>query len=299
MSQSGNGASAERTVDAPGNGSGPEPRLRLGGMALRNGLLIHGPTAWAAAARTRDGRIEVASGPKPVFARGPLGSTPMLRGPLRLAEAFAVVPLARRRLPSARLPIEDPRVLAVGLATAAISSAIRRLGPATAARESVVALLGVLPAAAALRDRDLAAYHGVEHKAIGAYERGSSNPADAPKEHERCGSNLIAPLLILSLAGQLVVDRLVERPGPLTRGLAGLASVSGAVELFAYAERRPDSTVGRAIHATGYEIQRLFSTREPTTDQLEVGTAALREVLRAEGAVTGDVHAPEAAADTL
>jgi hypothetical protein len=25
--------------------------LRLGGMALRNGLLIHGPTSWAAAAR--------------------------------------------------------------------------------------------------------------------------------------------------------------------------------------------------------------------------------------------------------
>ena len=34
---------------------GPEPPLRLGGMALRNGLLIHGPTAWAAAARAADG----------------------------------------------------------------------------------------------------------------------------------------------------------------------------------------------------------------------------------------------------
>ena len=30
-------------------------RLRLGGMALRNGLLIHGPTHWAAAVRDRDG----------------------------------------------------------------------------------------------------------------------------------------------------------------------------------------------------------------------------------------------------
>ena len=56
-------------------------------------------------------------------------------------------------------------------------------------------MLGVLPALAALRDRDLAAYHGVEHKAIGAYEKGSLDPATAPKEHERCGSNLIAPML--------------------------------------------------------------------------------------------------------
>jgi uncharacterized protein YqhQ len=272
----------ERVVDAPGNGAAPEQRLRLGGMALRNGLLIHGPTCWAAAARADDGTIEVASGPKPSFARGPLGSVPLLRGPLRLAEAFAVVPIARRNLPVARLPIEDSRVLTVGLATAALSGAIRRLGPTTMAREAIIAGLGMLPAATALRDHDLAAYHGVEHKAIGAYERGSFDPADAPKEHDRCGSNLVLPLLVLSVAGQVVVDRLVRKPGPAARGLAGLASVSAAVEVFAYAERSPDSPVGRGVHAAGHEIQRLLSTREPTEAQLEVGAAALREILRAE-----------------
>jgi uncharacterized protein YqhQ len=280
-----NGASAERTVAAPGNGAGPDPPLRLGGMALRNGLLIHGPTSWAAAARTSDGAIEVSSGPKPTFSRGRLGSTPLLRGPLRLAEAFAVIPVARRQLPAARLPIEDFRVLAIALATAALSSAIRRLGPATVAREGLVAGLGLLPAVTALRDRDLAAYHGVEHKAIGAYERGSFDPADAPKEHDRCGSNLIAPLLVLSVAGQLILERLLNRPGPVPRALAGIASVSGAVELFAFAERHPDSAVGRALHGIGHEIQRLFSTREPSPEQLEVGSAALHEILRVEGAL--------------
>jgi uncharacterized protein YqhQ len=251
-------------------------------MALRNGLLIHGPTSWAVAARTPDGVIEVASGPKPSFAQGALGSVPLLRGPLRLAEAFAVVPVARRDLPSARLPIEDSRVVTIGIATAALSSAIRRLGPATVAREALIAVLGVLPAATALRDHDLAAYHGVEHKAIGAYERGSLDPADAPKEHERCGSNLVLPLLVLSVAGQLVVERLLERPSPVARGLAALGSVSAAVELFAYAERSPESAIGRMIHAAGYQIQRVLSTREPTEEQLEVGSAALREILRVE-----------------
>jgi uncharacterized protein YqhQ len=287
------------------NGAGePEP-LRLGGMALRNGLLIHGPRAWAVAARTPDGDIEVASGPKPAFSQGRLGSTPLLRGPLRLAEAFAVIPLARRELPAARLPIEDPRVLVVGIATAAVSGAVRRLGRASGSRggatlrEGVVALLGVLPAAAALRDRDLAAYHGVEHKAIGAYERHSLDPADAPKEHERCGSNLIAPLLVLSVAGQLVTERLVRNPGALSRAVAGLGSVSLAVELFAYAERRPDSALGRGIHRVGHEIQRLVSTREPTPEQLEVGSAALHEVLRAEASLAESVHPAGGTADTL
>jgi uncharacterized protein YqhQ len=266
------------------SGDGRRPPLRLGGMALRNGLLIHGPTSWAAAVRTAHGRIEVASAPKPVLARGGLGRVPLLRGPLRLAEAFAVIPLARRRLPSARLPFEDRRVLAAAVAVTATTAAVRRLGPTTLAREVLVSALGAAPALAALRNNDLAAYHGVEHKAIGAYERGSNDPASAPKEHDRCGSNLIAPLIVLSAAGQLIVDRLVAEPGPLPRAAAGLGSVSGAVEMFAYADRRPDSAFGRALHTTGREIQRLVSTREPTAEQLDVGRAALAEILRAEGA---------------
>jgi uncharacterized protein YqhQ len=265
------------------SGDGRPPPLRLGGMALRNGLLIHGPTSWAAAVRTADGRIEVASATKPVLTRGALGRMPLLRGPLRLAEAFAVVPLARRRLPSARLPFEDRRVVVAALAATVATAAVRRLGPTTLAREGLVSVLGAAPALAALRNNDLAAYHGVEHKAIGAYERGSDDPTTAPKEHDRCGSNLIAPLLVLSAAGQLIVDRLIAEPGPLPRAAAGLGSVSGAVELFAYADRRPGSPFGRAFHAVGREIQRLVSTREPTPEQLEVGRAALAEILRAEG----------------
>src|SRR5918911_1022454 len=75
--------------------------LRLGGMALRNGLLIHGPTHWAAAIRAGDGAVRVASGPKPRL-RGADG-VPGVRGVARLAEAVAVIPLVRRALPDARL----------------------------------------------------------------------------------------------------------------------------------------------------------------------------------------------------
>jgi uncharacterized protein YqhQ len=272
-------------TDVSGNGTGP--KLRLGGMALRNGLLIHGPTAWAIAARDEEGRIEVATGPKPSFAQGRLGSTPVLRGPLRLAEAFAVVPIARRRLSAARLPLEDPRVIFAALTTAAASAVIRRVRPSTFMREAGLAMLGVIPAMAALRDHDLAAYHGVEHKAIGAYEAGTPDPAEAPKEHERCGSNLIGPLLLFSIIGQASVERLAERPTGATRALAGMASVSAAVEVFAYAERRPESPLGRAVHRIGHEIQRVLSTREPTSEQLDVGSAALSALLREEAAASG------------
>ena len=270
-----NGASA--------NGSGPaaEAPLRLGGMALRNGLLIHGPTSWAIAARATDGSIEVASGPKPNFA-GPLARVPVFRGPLRLAEALAVVPLARIRLRSARLPFEDPGVLAAMVASTFATRLLRRLRDSSVGREIAISALGALPALAALRNPDLAAYHGVEHKAIGGYETGT-DPAAVPKEHERCGSNLIGPLVVLSVAGQVLVERLLEDPGPAARGAMAAAGVGAAVELFVYAERHPGSALGRAIHGPGHEIQRLFSTREPTAHQMEVGAAALHEVLRAEG----------------
>jgi uncharacterized protein YqhQ len=273
------------------NGGDPERAepLRLGGMALRNGLLIHGPTSWAAAARAADGSIEVASGPKPSFAQGRLGRVPGLRGPLRLAEGMAVVPIARKRLRSARLPMEDRRVIAAAAGTALASGVVRRWRASddgagvSATREAVISLLGIVPALAALRDRDLAAYHGVEHKAIGAYEKGSLDPNDAPKEHRRCGSNLIGPMLAFSVAGHVATERLIERPGTIARAAAGTGAVSAAVEVFAFAERNPDSTVGRAVHALGHEIQRVVSTREPTPEQIEVGVAALRAVLEEEG----------------
>jgi uncharacterized protein YqhQ len=268
-------------ASASGNGAGPT-RLRLGGMALRNGLLIHGPTAWSAAARAPDGEIVVASGSKPSFAAR-AGSVPFLRGPLKLAEGFAVVPLARRRLPAARLPFEDARVLVAVIGATLVGGALRRSGPSSAARESIAAALGLLPATIALRGSELAAYHAVEHKTIGAYERGRPDPREIPKEHERCGSHLVAPLLVLSVAGQLLVERLLEEPGRLARGAAALAGVSLAVELFAWCERNPDSPLTRALRRPGMEIQRHVATREPTPEQLEVGSAAMAAILRAEG----------------
>jgi uncharacterized protein YqhQ len=267
----------------PEGGSEPaeRPTMRLGGMALRNGLLIHGPSSWAAAARTGSGEIEVASGPKPVLAPELAVRAPLMRGPLRLAEAFLVVPKMRITLRSARLPFEDVRVLVAMLLASAASRAIRS-GGSTATRELAQAALGLAPALVALGNRDLAAYHGAEHKAIGAYETGSDDAAAATKEHKRCGSNLVAPMMLLSAAGQLLLDRALEKPGPLARSAVGLASVSLAAELFGWSERNPDTAAARAFHRPGHEIQRLIATKEPTPEQLEVGLAALREILRVE-----------------
>jgi uncharacterized protein YqhQ len=277
----GQGQAASRLLYRPSMDS---DRLRLGGMALRNGLLIHGPTHWAAAVRRPDGGLEVASERKPELAPGLAAKLPGLRGPLKLAEALAVLPLVRRRMPDARLPFEDVRVLgAIGLTLVATAALRRRFG-SSALREGIVQALGAAPAIVALLDRDLAAYHGVEHKAIAAYEQGVEDPATVPKEHDRCGSNLIAPMMLLSAGGTVLLERVVERPSPAARAVVGLAGASIAVEMFAWSDRHHGDPLAEAFHTPGREIQRLIATREPTPAQLEVGVAALAEILRAEGA---------------
>ena len=132
---------------------------------------------------------------------------------------------------------------------ALVREALGDAGVALPSRELVAAGLGLLPAAVALSGSELAAYHGVEHKAIAAYEQGGLDPAGVAKEHQRCGSNLIAPLIVFAIAGQTVLERLVERPGAPARGLASVVSLSLAVETFAFAERNPDSALGRAVRA--------------------------------------------------
>jgi uncharacterized protein YqhQ len=259
-------------------------RLRLGGMALRNGLLINGPTHWAAAVRDREGGIEVASERKPELAPGLVAKLPGLRGPIKLAEAMLVLPLARRRLPSARMPFEDGRVLAAAAATIAATSLLRKRVPATTMREGIVQAIGAVPALVALADRDLAAYHGAEHKTIAAYERGVEDVASVPKEHDRCGSNLIVPMMLLSAGGTVLLERLVESPSAAARAGVGLGGASVAVEMFAWSDRHHGDPLAEAFHTPGREIQRHWATKEPTPEQLEVAVSALEEILRVEGA---------------
>jgi uncharacterized protein YqhQ len=264
----------------------PEDKLRLGGMALRNGLLVHGPTHWAAAVRTDGGELKVASGRKPDLGGRAAERLPGIRGVVKLAEAMAVIPLVKRALPEARLPMQDLKTIGtMGAATVAghaiRTAGARSPGTRTAGREVAVALVSVAPALLALRSGDLAAYHGVEHKAIAAYED-DSDAADAQKEHNRCGSHLVAPMLTAATVGNVALRRAGLR-GPAAEVAVGLGSAAVAVEMFVWGERHPDSVLTRLMRRPGFEIQRVVGTREPTEEQLEVGRAALAEILRVEG----------------
>jgi len=261
-------------------GSGDAAKLRLGGMALRNGLLVHGPTHWAAAVRRDDGTIAATSGRKPRL-KG-LDKVAGVRGVVRLGEAMLVIPLVKRALPEARLPFQDAKVLGTMFAAAAAGRVMRGTMKAGAATETAVAAISLLPSLVALRGGELAEYHGVEHKAIAAYETGAADAADAAKEHDRCGSHLMAPLLASNLAGAALLRHTLDKPGAAAQMAVGIASLGIAVEVFVWSEKHHDSTAARVLRRPGHELQRLLGTREPSEAQLEVGRAALAEILRVE-----------------
>jgi uncharacterized protein YqhQ len=252
-------------------------KIRLGGMALPNGVLVHGPTAWACAVRLPGGELRIASRRKSFRSRDV--TSPLLRGPAKVVEVFALLPQVRRALPEARLPFERPGVLAAMAASAVGVRVIRgedRLAPA--AQELASMLVSIAPALLALRGGELAAYHGAEHVSIGSYEHGEPRP----REHERCGTHLVGPLVAATAVGNVLASRAPARLRSPARAAASVGALAASPELFAWMTRHPDARLARALARPGHELQSRLATREPNPQQLEVAEAALAACLALE-----------------
>ncbi len=266
----------------------PPRNNRLGGMALANGLLVHGPSHWAAAVRDEDGKLVVASGRKHLFRAGPITDMPLARGLVRLGEAFAVLPQVRRGLPQARFAMEDRRSIGAAVGATVVAAVARRRLRSVLAQETVGSLAGLAPAIITLRGSQAAIWHAVEHKSIAAYEAGGAEEvahADAhAKEHERCGSNLILPLMVSTTIGNTIARKMFRRRAFGARTVIAALSVGAAVEVFSFSARRPEHPVSRVIHSVGHSMQSGFATREPSESDLLVGRAAMEALLRAETA---------------
>jgi uncharacterized protein YqhQ len=154
----------------------------MGGIALKNGLILVSEKHWAAAVRDAAGIISVASGLKPQVPVGAkpgvagtsgagAGGIPVVRGLGRFAETLMVLAQAKMNLPGAELPLEGGRILAALGASLGANAALRALAPKSALVQEVGgALAAFIPAVVALKNSPISGYHGAEHKVIGARE---------------------------------------------------------------------------------------------------------------------------------
>lgn len=312
-------------------GRRPEPP-RMGGIALKNGLVLLSEHNWAAAIRDATGGISVASGRKPRLVSEGGGVIPLLRGLGRFGESLIVLGQVKARLPRAELPLEGGRVAAALGASLLATSAVKSLAPKSAViQEAGGALAAFVPAILALKGSAITGYHGAEHKLIGGREleqQGATGvaPAGAPraatagrvaplagsaatpgaaaprssvpapgsaasrgsaaaaKEHDRCGSNLVGPYLLATVATNLVARGRSGRKSPAASAIAGAVSLGVALEALRWATKHGDTLAARLMLLPGRTVQKHLTTAEPTAEQLEVGERALAELLRLEAA---------------
>ena len=251
-------------------------KVRLGGMALANGVLVHGPTSWACAVRTASGELKVASERKRLLAARV--KNPLLRGPAKLVESVAFLPRLKRLLPEAKLPFERPGVLATMAGSVVVIHGVRRSRLRDSAKELIGGLLSLAPSVLALRGGERAAYHGAEHIAIGSYEHGEPRA----REHERCGTHLVGPMLAVGAVSNVLASRAPARLRPTARAAAAVGSLAASTELFGWMQRNPEHPLAQALAKPGHEFQHRIATAEPSAAQLEVAEAALAACLDLE-----------------
>lgn len=266
--------------DGPDDEASDREKLQLAGMALRNGVLVLGPTHWAVAIRTPDG-IHTESRPRPAEGEELSARVPMLRGPVRLANMLRVLPHVRRTVPQARLALESPAIIAGMLGSSVASALVRRHLRGGGLGELVAGGLSLAVTIASMRTGEVAAYHGAEHKAIGGYEQGIE-AALATREHARCGTQLALPMVAFSAIATQGALALVPGHHRTARAAGQLIGIASATELFRSAARGAGSPLAAAAAAAGTRLQTLATTSEPDRDQLDVAEAALAALLVAE-----------------
>jgi uncharacterized protein YqhQ len=133
----------------------------------------------------------------------------------------------------------------------------------------------------------LFAYHGAEHKAVYAFERGDelsvAVAAGQSRFHPRCGTSFLLIVMLVAILLFSVLDAIMMMwLGSIniaTRFVTHLPLIPliGGVsyELIKASARRSGTTIGKIIVAPGLWLQRI-TTKEPDESQLEVALAALR-----------------------
>lgn len=271
-------------------------RVRPGGQALADGVLMRTKLAWAIA--RADGSVE--SGPMP---RNPFARVPALRilaglgSGLKLGVGRGFIKgraeAGNRRFLIVLAVVE---ISAVGLLFASeplageFAAPVQALVSVAAAGVSLWLLRRVAPAS-------LWRYHGAEHKAAAAFEQGA--PASdveaamaASRLHPRCGTNLLVPLAAagFALSALPVVAQL----------LAGALALGLVAEGLTLAARKPGAWWGRLLLAPGLFLQKHITTDEPTFAEQAVACRAMEACLvlhhEIEAEAVALVAAPAAAA---
>ncbi|MDX2004206.1 MAG: DUF1385 domain-containing protein [Meiothermus sp.] len=278
----------------------------LGGSAALEGVMMKAADGWGLAVRLPDGTIhaerheEVALTKKYPWAR-----LPLIRGVFALWDALSVSYKSLSR--SGELAGQEEEKMSTGaiFGTFGVSLLLgififvwlpaRLVGFfidgeqnrflfyfATGIVEAIILVLYLLAIGQMKDMQRFFMYHGAEHKAIAAHERGLEltveNVRAMPAYHPRCGTSFIAfttvvGILVYSFVPPLTVAWYYLFPRLLL--IPVVAALSFELLRFSAVHNDP---VSKALRWIGFKFQ-MLTVKEPTDDMIEVAIASTKQAL--------------------
>jgi uncharacterized protein YqhQ len=255
-------------------------------MAFANGVVMRSGRSWAWA---RDDGTVLHGTAASLLEDWRWLRLPVLRSAVSFIEMTAFS-LRLHRLNGGRRTTRLLAWLAVCiLASVALSSVVHALVDIQMLGGVVLQALSMLLALAVLQlgmGAEVWRYHGAEHKVVNAYEaradlRDEATLKGFSRIHDRCGTNLVLIVFALALLCLLLGSSALGQALSL---VAGVLVIAVALELFRLIERRPRSSLSRAVLFGGRTLQRVLTTREPRSEHLDLAKRALLGVIEVESA---------------
>jgi uncharacterized protein YqhQ len=292
-----------------------EDRLRVGGQAVIEGVMMRSPNSMAIAVRKPSGEIVVKRERLDFFSEKKFFSKlPLIRGVMNLLSALVLGMKALNF--SANQSLEEEKevspwtmgltftfALCFGiflffLVPLFLTKWLRFAIPMVSTSgilfnlvDGIIRLmifLAYLWAISLFKEiRRIFEYHGAEHKSIFAFESGEALIADRVKGfshlHPRCGTSFLLIVMVVSILVFALIPHQLSFGYKVASRVVFIPLIAGlAYEIIRFADRKREGKGMQYFIKPGLWLQRM-TAREPSEDQIEVALCALREVLELEG----------------
>lgn len=283
-----------------------EAKVRYGGQAVVEGVMIRGRKAVVTSVRRPNGELAIDVQPIKDNWTKPYRRIPFLRGIIILIETMVIG--IKSLLYSANIAVEEeaeeiPSKAIWVMITAAVVLVVVLffLAPLFLTRlvdqympntivfhivEGVIRLaifLAYLKLISFMPDiKRVFTYHGAEHKTVNAYEAGVPLEVEAIRAystaHVRCGTSflftvLLIAIIVFSFLGREILWLMIVSRVVLIPVIMGLG-----YEFIYFGARHTDSWIMRALLTPGLWLQSL-TTGEPDDKQIEVAIAAMNKAV--------------------
>jgi uncharacterized protein YqhQ len=291
-----------------------EDRLRVGGQAVIEGVMMRSPNSMAIAVRRPNGEIVVKREKLDFFSEKKFSKLPLVRGVINLLSALVLGMKALNF--SANQTLEEDKeisswtmgftftfALCFGiflffLIPLFLTKWLRFVLPMVSTSgiifnlvDGIIRLmifLAYLWAISSFKEiRRIFEYHGAEHKSIFAFESGEALTAVRVKGfsylHPRCGTSFLLIVMVVSIVVFALIPHQVPFGYKVASRVVFIPLIAGlAYEIIRFADQKRERKSMQYLIKPGLWLQRM-TAREPSEDQIEVALRALDEVLELEG----------------